>query len=312
MHLLLLPLMTNPLLASTNRILPALVTPLLPDGRFDAASAERLIEHLYGQGVGGLYVTGSTGEGIQLDFGIRRQVVELATKLSRGRGTVVVHVGAIQAAQVRELAQQAAEAGAAAVASIPPFAGGYSWEEVYGYYAELARQSPLPVLAYHFPGLTGQQPTIAQLASLLALPNIVGFKFTDFNFFVMQRLATRLGPDQILYNGPDEALSLGLQIGAHGGIGSTYNFMPGLIMQIYRHCQAGRFVEAIAVQRQVNDIIEPLLLFQWLAATKQILYWQGLLDHLTCAAPRLGLSELQQNDLRMRLEKTAIAESLVR
>jgi N-acetylneuraminate lyase len=304
--------MPNPLLETNNRILPALVTPLLPSGQLDEKSAERLIDHLYAKGVGGLYVTGSTGEGIYLDFEIRKRIVEIACRLSKGKGSVIVHVGSIQAAKAMELAAHAGEAGADAISSIPPFAGGYSWDEVRAFYVELARQSPLPVVAYYIPGLTGQHHSIVNLASLLSVPNIAGYKFTDPNFYTMQRLLTRFNSDQVLYNGQDEALSLGLQVGAHGGIGTTYNFMPELILQIYRHCQAGRCAEAIAVQKQVNDIIEPLLLFQGLAATKQILYWQGTIDHATCAAPRALLSESQQKQLRERLARTAIADTFVR
>jgi N-acetylneuraminate lyase len=304
--------MANPLLANDNRILPALVTPLTPGGQLDVASAERLIDHHYRKGIGGLYVTGSTGEGIYLDFDIRKQIVELAVRLSKGRGTVIVHVGAIQAAKAFELADHAGRAGADAISSIPPFAGGYSWGEVRAFYADLARQSRLPVVAYYIPGLTGQHHSIVNLASLLTIRNIVGFKFTDPNFYTMQRLLTRFAPDQVLYNGQDEALALGLQVGAHGGIGTTYNFMPELIMQVYRHCQAGRFAEAVATQRQVNDIIEPLLTCQALAASKQILVWQGLIDHPHCAAPRALLTEAEQRQLRDMLSTTAIASTLVK
>jgi N-acetylneuraminate lyase len=303
--------MPNPLLETSNRILPALVTPLTPGGQLDEKSAERLIEHVYDKGVGGLYVTGSTGEGIYLDFETRMRIVELSCRLSKGRGNVIVHVGAIQAAKAFELAVHAAKAGADAVSSIPPFVGGASWDEAQAFYVELARQSPLPVVAYYIPGLTGQHHSIANLASLLQVPNICGYKFTDPNFYTMQRLLTRFKADQVLYNGQDEALSLGLQVGAHGGIGTTYNFMPELIMEIYRHCQAGRFVEAVAAQRKANDIIEPLLASQGLAASKQILVWQGLIDHPTCAFPRANLSEAQQRQLRDALASTAIADTLI-
>jgi N-acetylneuraminate lyase len=304
--------MPNPLLTADNRILPALVTPLLPDGRLDERSAERLIDHLYDKGVGGLYVTGSTGEGIYLDFEIRKRIVEMAVSRSKGRGKTIIHIGAIQAEKAFELAEHAGRVGADAVSSIPPFAGGYSWDEVHAFYAELARRSPLPVVAYYIPGLTGQHHSIASLATLLKLPNIAGFKYTAPDFYVMQRLLTRFGKDHVLYNGQDEALALGLQTGAHGGIGTTYNFMPELIMEIYRHCQAGRAAEAVAAQRQANDIIEPLLVFQGLAASKQILVWQGLIDHPTCAFPRASLTESQQRQLRDMLSTTAIAHTLIR
>lgn len=304
--------MANPLLAAENRILPALVTPLLSDGRLDEKSAERLVEHLYAKGVGGLYVTGSTGEGIYLDPETRKRIVEIAVHASKGRGQVIVHVGAIQGSLAIELANHAGRVQADAISSIPPFAGGYSWDEVYTFYGELARRSPLPVVAYYIPTLTGQQHSFVNLGSLLQLPNIAGFKYTAPDFYIMQRLLTRFGPDQVLYNGQDEALALGLQTGAHGGIGTTYNFMPELIVQIYRHCQSGDYAGAVAAQRTVNDIIEPLLMFQGLAATKQILVWQGVIDHATCAFPRAGLTAPQQRQLRDLLATTAIAATLVR
>jgi N-acetylneuraminate lyase len=304
--------MPNPLLAAKNRILPALVTPLTPAGELDSASAERLIDHLYAKGVGGLYVTGSTGEGIYLDFDLRKRLVELAISASRGRGHVIVHVGAIQAGKAMELAEHASRAGADAVSSIPPFAGGYTWAEVQAFYAELARRSTAPVIAYHIPGLTGQNQSIGNLAALLKLPNVAGFKFTDTNLYAMQRLVARFGPDQIMYNGPDEMLALGLAMGAHGGIGTTYNFMPELIMDIFHHQQAGRFAEALAAQYKANEIIEPLLVPHGLAASKQILYWQGLIDHPACVAPRAALTPAEQRQLRESLSTTAIGGTLIR
>jgi dihydrodipicolinate synthase/N-acetylneuraminate lyase len=88
--------------------------------------------------------------------------------------------------------------------------------------------------------------------------------------------------------------------------------MPALFVQLFRHCQAKQFIDAQAVQRQINDIIEPLLMFQGLAATKQILVWQGLIDHATCAFPRASLNGAQQQQLRDMLATTAIAGTLVR
>src|SRR5205823_3580959 len=144
------------------------------------------------------------------------------------------------------------------------------------------------------PGLTGQQRSIDELASLLTIPNIAGYKFTDYNLYTMQRLLTRFGPDQIIYNGPDEMLAFGLQFGAHGGIGTTYNVMPELILQIAQLSREGRFADAVAAQKQANDVIEPLITAHGVASTKQILFWQGLIDHPHCAAPRSSLSEQER------------------
>jgi len=304
--------MPNLLLAATNRILPALVTPLTPTGQLDTKSTERLIDHLYNKGVGGLYITGSTGEGIYLAAEMRKRIAEIAVNLSKGRGNVIVHVGAIQTAMAIELADHAAKIGADAVSSIPPFAGGYSWAEVHSFYTDLARASKLPVVAYYIPGLTGQQRSLDELASLLSIPNVGGYKFTDYNLYTMQRLLSRFRPDQIIYNGPDEMLAFGLQFGAHGGIGTTYNVMPELIVKIAQLTRDLRFADAVAAQIKANEVIEPLIACHGVASTKQILVWQGLIDHAHCVAPRAALTEDQKKTLLHRLEKTAIADTLIR
>lgn len=304
--------MSNPLLTSRNRILPALVTPLTADGELDVVSLEHLIDHLYSSGCGGLYVTGSTGEGIYLDPSVRKRVVEIAVAHSRGHGQVVAHIGSIAAVNTFELAKHAGQIGADAVSSIPPFAGGYSWDEVLGFYRKLGEVSPVPVIGYLIPSLTGQRFTTDQLAELLHLPNMGGIKFTDVNLYAEQRLLARMAPDQILYHGADEQLAFGLAFGAHGGIGTTYNFMPKLILEIAQLCAEGRVAEAIPIQKKANEIIEMILGYQGLAASKQILVWQGHIATAVCAAPRACLTPAQQTELRARLATSAIADTLVR
>jgi N-acetylneuraminate lyase len=259
-----------------------------------------------------LYVTGSTGEGIYLDPSVRKRVLEVAVAHSRGHGKVVVHVGSIAAMSTFDLAKHAGQVGADAVSSIPPFAGGYSWDEVLGFYRKLAEVSPIPVVGYLIPALTGQRFSTDQLAELLHLPNMAGIKFTDTNLYAEQRLLARMAHDQILYHGADEQLAFGLAFGAHGGIGTTYNFMPKLILQIAQLCAEGRVAEAIPIQKKANDIIEMILGYHGLAASKQILYWQGHIATAVCAPPRAGLTEAQQTELRARLMTSAIADTLVR
>lgn len=304
--------MPNSLISARNRILPALVTPLTPDGALDERSLEHLIDHLYSSGMGGLYVTGSTGEGIYLDSAIRKRVVEIAVAHSRGHGQVLVHVGSIAAMQAFDLAKHAAATGADGVSSIPPFVGGYSPAEVLDFYRALAAASSLPVVGYYIPQLTGTAWGIDRVVELMKLDNVIGFKFTHSDLYVLERVMQHVGPSKIVYFGTDEMLCHGLQLGAHGGIGTTYNFMPKLILEVATLTAARRFDEAMKVQKKVNEIIEILLSYHGLAATKQILVWQGLIADAKCAPPRASMLEEQKKTLRERLLKTALAETLVK
>ena len=59
---------------TTSMVFPAIVTPLNEKGQVDEDSTRRLIQHLYTQGIGGLYICGSTGEGLYLDRETRQYV----------------------------------------------------------------------------------------------------------------------------------------------------------------------------------------------------------------------------------------------
>jgi N-acetylneuraminate lyase len=304
--------MPNSLLAARNRILPALVTPLTDSGELDEKSLEHLIDHLYRSGMGGLYVTGSTGEGIYLDPAIRRRITEIAVHHSRGRGQVLVHVGSIAAMQAFELAKHAGEIGVDGISSIPPFVGGVSPAETLEYYRTLAASSSAPVVGYYIPGLTGGGWSIDRMCEVLKLDNVIGFKFTHTDLYMLERVMSHVGREKVVYFGVDEMLCHGVACGAHGGIGTTYNFMPKLILEVATLCADGRYAEAVKVQKKVNEVIEVLLTCQGLAATKQILYWQGHIASTKCAPPRASLSAEQQKNLRDRLMQTAIADTLVR
>jgi N-acetylneuraminate lyase len=304
--------MPNALLSARNRILPALVTPLTESGELDEKSLEHLIDHLYRSGMGGLYVTGSTGEGIFLDPAIRRRITEIAVAHSRGHGQVLVHVGSVAAMQAFELAKHAGQVGADGVSSIPPFVGGVSPAETLDYYRTLAASTNLPVVGYYIPSLTGGGWTIQRMVDILKLDNVVGFKFTHTDLYMLERVMSHVGREKVVYFGVDEMLCHGVACGAHGGIGTTYNFMPKLILEVAKLCAEDRFTEAVKVQKKVNEVIEVLLGFQALAATKQILVWQGHLASARCAPPRASLNVEQQQLLRQRLMQTAVADTLVR
>ena len=278
-------------------ILPAAVTPLDEDGRFAPAVFERLLERLHGAGVHGVYVCGTTGEGMLQPPAQRRSIVETAVASTpRGRH-VIVHVGAASLEEALALSAHAAKAGAHAISSLPPLSGQFGFPEVLRYYEALARASDLPLLVYYFPDLSPSISSPEQLETLCGLPNVLGVKFTDFDLYRMS-LLTR--PERCIFNGRDEVLAAGLLMGADGGIGTFYNLAPELFVQIYTAAQAGRWEEAQRAQGRVNALIRITLGYPLFPAVKQILAWSGL-DCGTCLPPRAPLTIEQQRSLRKSL-----------
>lgn len=97
------------------------------------------------------------------------------------------------------------------------------------------------------------------LAGMSEVPNFAGFKFTDTNFYVFQRLV-HLGEGKLnCITGPDEMNLAGKVMGSDGAIGSTYNVQPKLYLRMHAAFLAGDIAEAMKLQDHVNVVIALLI-----------------------------------------------------
>ena len=235
-----------------------LVTPFDASGELAPGKALPLIEKHLEIGVQGFYIGGSSGEGFLQSVSERSEYLKFVAEANDKRGTLIAQVGAISSRDAWTLAEHAADYGYDVVSSTPPFYYNYTEHEVVEYYRELSERSPLPVMLYNTPGTTGKNLSIGTQIELLELPNVMGSKHTDLNFFTAERLMQAVEGTQVI-NGPDELLTAGLAIGMCGGIGSTYNLMPRYYLDIYRFVSSGELHKAREVQAKANRVISELL-----------------------------------------------------
>jgi N-acetylneuraminate lyase len=235
-----------------------LVTPFDDQGNLAPDKALPLIERHLDLGVRGFYISGSSGEGFLQSISERSEYLQFVAQATKQRVTLIAQVGALSSQDAWTLSENAADYGYDIVSSTPPFYYNYSEQEIVSYYKELSQRSPLPVLIYNTPGTTGKNLSIDAQIELLRLPNVIGSKHTDVNFFGAERLIRTVEGTQIV-NGPDEMLIGGLAMGMVGGIGSTYNMMPKKYLDLYRFFSNGEVEKARQIQAEVNDVIYELL-----------------------------------------------------
>ena len=291
-------------MSSFHGILPAVVTPFDDDERLNASAFERLLERLYAQGIHGVYVCGSTGEGLLQSVAQRKQIAEAAVRCSPKGKQVILHVGAHNTGDAVELTRHASHIGVHAVSSLPP-AGGYSFAEIRSYYQAVAAVSDVPVLVYYFPEICPTVSRTEEILELCEIPNVVGLKFTDFDLYKMSILRRH---GHVVFNGRDEILIAGRLMGANGGIGSFYNLVPELFLQVYALTENGRWNEARAVQGKINELIEIVLRFPGIPAIKTMLAWSGI-DCGQCMKPRIALNADEESQLRTLLSQSSFAET---
>ncbi|MCC6588716.1 MAG: dihydrodipicolinate synthase family protein [Bryobacterales bacterium] len=281
---------------SLSGIFPALLTPLTSAGTLNHDALAQLLGSIYAAQCQGVYVAGSTGEGLLLPLELREELTAAVVRLSPPDRTVIVHTGAASTAAAVRLTRHAADTGAKAVSSIGPV-GSFSFEEVHGYYTQLAQATSLPLLLYFFPAASPAVSTFAHIERLCEIPGVAGVKFTSFDLYTLSR-AKGLG--KLVFNGHDEVLAAGLLMGADGGIGSFYNIEPGLFVALYAAACSGDWTEARRLQGRINLLITIVLQFPLFSALKRILSWRGI-DCGECVAPRRMLSEAEEERLRTSL-----------
>ncbi len=256
-------------------IMPALITPLNPDGKtVNEKSTRELIEFQLSQGADGFYVLGSTGEGLLLDESERRKMLEICVSQVAGRKPIICHVASMNFDEAVRLAKHSEEAGADAVSAIPPIFFHYTEQDIYNYYKTLATATALPFVMYNHSAANGGL-SAAQVAKMFEIDNVTGVKWTVNNYYELMRLKDMTHGEMNIINGPDEMLVCGLMAGADAGIGTTYNAMLPDYLAIYKAMSEGRVDDARAIQYKVNRIIGCMIKHEVITAVKEMCGFMG-------------------------------------
>lgn len=279
-------------------IFPALLTPVTEEGRIQKVGLARLIDWELERGADGFYIGGATGECYSMETEAREELAEAALEAMGGRGRAIVHIGAYSLKTGIRLARQAEKAGADAISATPPPGYRYGMNEIVDYYRQLSGAVGIPMLVYANQML-GEQDSAALMEQVLQLPGVIGLKFTRNNYYELFRLSGLQDGNINLLNGPDETLLCGLVMGADGGIGSTYNIMPGIYKRIYEAFRKGKLQEARQGQFQADRIIGILLKYGQIRSMKFLFNRKGI---------PLGKAEQPAADLTREEEKALLQE----
>lgn len=288
-------------------IIPALLTPFDAQDQVDTAALRDLVEFLLHSGMEGLYVCGSTGEGLLLTEPERCLVAETVVRQVAGRVPVIVHVGAVATPVSERLARHAREAGADAVASVPPFYYGVGQGGIEAHYCRISQAAGLPLYIYNIPDATQVRITAALTHKLFAQGAIQGIKYTSYDMLTLRDIIETCGPRLNVFSGPDEMLLPFLAMGVHGGIGTTYNCMPRLYAALYAAWRAGDLAKAQSLQFLADRLILIIARYGVIPATKAAMRLQGV----DCGGPRAPLSPLtneQTEQLKDELQAAGFFE----
>lgn len=258
-------------------------------------------------GLKGVFINGSSGEGYMLTEEERRQLAEAWVKAAPEGFKVIVHVGSTCVRSSNRLARHAEEIGAWGIGAMAtPFPRIGRVEELVKYCEEIACGAPsLPFYYYHIPAFNNAY--LPMLDFLKAadgrIPNLAGIKYTFESLYEYNR-CRRYGYGKYdMLHGQDETILPCLAMGgAQGGIGGTTNYNGRVLTGIIDAWNRGDLEMARALQEYAQDVIDVICRYRGnIVGGKRIMKLIGL-DLGANRTPFQNMTDEEESKMRQELE----------
>ncbi|MEV7979573.1 dihydrodipicolinate synthase family protein [Streptomyces sp. NPDC086519] len=284
-------------------VLVATALPLRDDLSVDH---EKYAEHcawLVENGCDGVVPNGSLGEYQVLTPEERARVVETAVA-AIGGARVMPGVAAYGSAEARRWAEQARDAGCAAVMLLPPNAYRADERSVLAHYAEVAKAG-VPVVAYNNPIDTKVDLVPELLATLHGEGYIHAVKEFSGDVRRAYQLA-ELAPELDLLIGADDVLLELAIAGAKGWVAGYPNALPASTVELYRAAVGGDLDTARRLYEQLHPLLRWDSRVEFVQAIKLSMDIVGRHGGV-CRPPRVPLLPEQAAAVRAATEKALAA-----
>ena len=284
-------------------IIPPVVTPFTDDGKFNEKAFRKIVNHLIGSGVHGIFPLGTTGEFYAFDKDEIRYIFEATKDEVRGRVPIYAGASHITTRGVIERVHIAQDVGFDAVSVLTPMFVSQTQDELYEYYKTIAENTDLPVIMYNNKPKTNVTIEPRTVSRLAEIDNIIGIKDSTGDFTNSAEYL-RLTKDNDKFSvliGRDTLIYAGLCSGAAGSIASCANVAPRLVADIYDKFKAGDLEGALDAQFALNPLRIACNMGTFPEVIKEGLELEGF-DAGTCLAPIRPLSGEQRETLRALLK----------
>ena len=295
-------------------LIDAPFTPFCENGEINTEPIPRYARMLAKNGLKGVFINGSSGEGYMLTVEERKELAEewlrVAKDITCSDGKpfkVIVHVGSCCVEDSHHLAEHAQAFGAWGIGAMaPPFPKIGRIEELVKYCEEIACGAPkLPFYYYHIPAFNGAFLPMTKFLEAVdgRIPNFAGIKYTFESMYEYNQCRLYKDGKYDMLHGQDETILPCLAMGgARGGIGGTTNYNGCNLVGIIDAWNAGDLEKARELQNFSQEVINVICHFRGnIVGGKRIMKLIGL-DLGPNRTPFQNITPEEEAQLKAELE----------
>ncbi len=235
----------------------AIITPTTENG-IDYEAFAKLIDWQIDEGIDGIVVCGTTGEGSTLTDCEHKEAISFAVKQARGRVPIIAGTGSNDTAYALELTKYACEAGVDGVLVVTPYYNKATQNGLIKMFTAIADVSTVPVILYNVPSRTGVNIKPATVLELSKHPNINAIKEASGDISQIAEVAHLCGDDIIIYSGNDDQVIPVMSLGGKGCISVLSNLLPKESSAMCKAFDKGDIKTATAMQLKYLPLINAL------------------------------------------------------
>jgi 4-hydroxy-tetrahydrodipicolinate synthase len=278
-------------------VFPYLVSPIDERGRVRDAVLTRLVDDLIGAGVHGLTPLGSTGEFAYLNREQRHRIVEVVVQATRRRVPVVAGVAATTIADAVEQVKAYDALGVDGILGILEAYFPLTEDGVVDYFTAMANATALPVVLYTNPQFQRSDLTLPAIERLTRVDNIRYLKDASSDTGRLLSIINAVGDRIRVFSASAHIPACVMLIGGVGWMAGPACVVPRRSVQLYNLCRAGKWEEAMRLQRSLWRINRVFARYNLAACIKGGLELQGY-EVGAPLPPQTPLSETGRTEIK--------------
>jgi len=236
-------------------VFPAVTTQFREDLSVDYVATQRVIDGLIKDGVSGLIICGTVGEGTSLTAEEKRNVLAAAVEAAKKRVPVVAGVAEYTTAMASDLARDCKKIGVDGLMVMPAMVYSAKPHETVAHFRSVANASDLPIMIYNNPPIYKTDITPEMLAELADCDSVVCIKESSGATARFADIRRIMGERLVLFCGLDDVVVEAIMLGCVGWVSGLSNAFPQEANRLFDLAAAGRYDEA----RPLYDWFMPLL-----------------------------------------------------
>jgi 1-pyrroline-4-hydroxy-2-carboxylate deaminase len=236
-------------------VFPAVTTQFREDFSVDLPATQKVIDALIRDGVSGLIICGTVGEGTSLAANEKRDVLAAAVEVTNRRVPVISGVAEYTTAMACDLARDCQKLGVDGLMVMPAMVYSAKPVETVAHFRTVAKASDLPIMVYNNPPIYKTDVTPAMLAELADCETVVCIKESSGATARYTDIRTTMGDRLVLFCGLDDVVVESVMLGSVGWVSGMSNAFPQEGNRLFALAAAGRYEEA----KPLYDWFMPLL-----------------------------------------------------